>query len=685
MNKKQLTLKLSAIAISILLASCGGGGSKGYYNNDSGSNSGSGGNGGTGTDTGNGVVVPSSDSVFTVVTAEKPELLVSGDETEITVTLSEKSTGGALPEQGISLAIIDAEKYGVSFSPSKQTTDENGRAIFTITLVTSKLSTQAKADLLANGIQMNILNAKKEVVGTQSLKVVNEEQNTAVDLPNSENAFTQLKASKTALLLDGDQAELTVQLLHTLTGSAFESKAIKLQTANAEKYGISFSPNSKVTDESGYATFKMILDGTNLTPQAKTELLANGIEIQTLNAQNQVIRTHKVSVVKQEADKPLYDMLISSNKHQLSLKGDNAVITVRALDEKAGSLVGKTVSLQVLDYSINKVTIESASSVVTDAQGDARFTIRLPLTTGAAATDLKAVGINLVARITDENNVTTTKQINLPVVEGATATPVGNITFGNAAHLSKSADLIYYTENLSAQVVDVDGRPLNQQQRIKMKIDIVPSSAWTGRFITKAQIEAIRSQDLFNIDRNELIPLQDQKASLELQLIPLNNALNAADDDDKPVIQAQIDGINYQIAVIDGKASVVERRKTFINRFAIPDRQQVPCGTASNPQLATSLVDQNNQVLGTEYQYTTDISGKFDFKVNYQRRYAGWQEVKLTASTVVDGKEVISEMRYPLGYLGEDFSNPNYQPFDESPYGTGSCSYEKPWKEFLTP
>ncbi|ENW17938.1 hypothetical protein [Acinetobacter haemolyticus] len=39
MNKKQLTLKLSVISMAILLASCGGGGSKGYYNNQGGDSS----------------------------------------------------------------------------------------------------------------------------------------------------------------------------------------------------------------------------------------------------------------------------------------------------------------------------------------------------------------------------------------------------------------------------------------------------------------------------------------------------------------------------------------------------------------------------------------------------------------------------------------------------------------------
>ncbi|WP_180110497.1 MULTISPECIES: hypothetical protein [unclassified Acinetobacter] len=32
MQKKQVTMKLSAVALAVLLASCGGGGSDGYYN-----------------------------------------------------------------------------------------------------------------------------------------------------------------------------------------------------------------------------------------------------------------------------------------------------------------------------------------------------------------------------------------------------------------------------------------------------------------------------------------------------------------------------------------------------------------------------------------------------------------------------------------------------------------------------
>lgn len=51
MFNKQTPLKLSAIAISILLASCGGGGSDGYYNQNENTTG-----GGSGTD--NGIETP---------------------------------------------------------------------------------------------------------------------------------------------------------------------------------------------------------------------------------------------------------------------------------------------------------------------------------------------------------------------------------------------------------------------------------------------------------------------------------------------------------------------------------------------------------------------------------------------------------------------------------------------------
>ena len=52
-------------------------------------------------------------------------------------------------------------------------------------------------------------------------------------------------------------------------------------------------------------------------------------------------------------------------------------------------------------------------------------------------------------------------------------------------------------------------------------------------------------------------------------------------------------------------------------------------------------------------------------------------------STTVSGKTVESTMLYPLNPLKADLESTVSQPFDSSPYGVGSCSYQKPWANLL--
>ena len=68
-------LKLSAIAISILLASCGGGGSDGYFG---------GGNSGSGTTTPPTTPEAVKTNYHLVISSNKPSMLISGDIATIT-------------------------------------------------------------------------------------------------------------------------------------------------------------------------------------------------------------------------------------------------------------------------------------------------------------------------------------------------------------------------------------------------------------------------------------------------------------------------------------------------------------------------------------------------------------------------------------------------------------------------
>ena len=560
MNKKQMSLKISAVALAILLASCGGGGSEGYYNSgsSSGGSSGNGENGSTDPTT----PVEETKELYGSFTASKTAMLISGDTVVLSAQVLDSDTGGAVANKPVTLQIVDAKKSGVSIDGlATQTTNSNGYAVYTV-----KLARSQNKDLLANGIVFNLLNAEKK----------------------------------------------------------------------------------KISD------FKM-------------------------------------SVVENESEKSQYDLFVQTNKNLLSVKGDNATITVKALDTNGGSLSNQMVTLTVLDYANNKVTIDGSSTKVTDELGNASFTVRLPFATGPLAANLIANGIGFEATIIDPKNVKVIKPLKLDVIQGNTVTPVGNITFGNAGMLSVNSEKTFYSEDISAQVVDIDGKPL-PNQKVTMSINVI--SGAIGKYIAKSDLESLRSEDILSIDINKLNPLKWQLNSLNVSLTDLNGQLGLIDDQDpdakakKAAIQAKINSTNVEIQQTQNSIAELEETHNLIGRHIITSRTYLLCSAVTNPavtSLATSLVDRNkaDDSPVNEYSYTTGTTGSFDFKVNYLRRYAGWQTVQIKASTEVSGKVVESTMLYPLNALKSDLDADVGQPFDVSPYGSGICSYQKPWSNLL--
>ncbi|WP_335953841.1 hypothetical protein [Acinetobacter higginsii] len=119
MNKKQLTLKLSAIAVSVLLASCGGGGGGYYGSND---NSSSGGNGQT----------PVTAVNITNITLYDTNNTVTNSITAAGATAKVKVTDAS--GKGISGAIVTFTGEGVSFGTTNGAvlTNADGEASISI-------------------------------------------------------------------------------------------------------------------------------------------------------------------------------------------------------------------------------------------------------------------------------------------------------------------------------------------------------------------------------------------------------------------------------------------------------------------------------------------------------------------------------------------------------------------------
>jgi hypothetical protein len=113
MNKKQLTLKLSAITMSVMLASCGGGG--GYFDTNSGSSN---------TDNTN---TSTQVSAELLSVGQSKSSLNAGGQDSLDLTIRTLDKTGGIPKANVKIEIKDALNSGASLSTkSNLVSDENG-------------------------------------------------------------------------------------------------------------------------------------------------------------------------------------------------------------------------------------------------------------------------------------------------------------------------------------------------------------------------------------------------------------------------------------------------------------------------------------------------------------------------------------------------------------------------------
>ena len=454
--------------------------------------------------------------------------------------------------------------------------------------------------------------------------------------PVATNYHLMISANKPSVVITGDTAVVTVKLVD-VNGGGVASQNVTLAVEDTVNNGITIEgPSTLVTDESGNAHFTLQLNAANVADKAA--LLSKGLRLNatftdaTKKVTSQTALIKVIEALTSETSTAQYFLSMSSNKPTLVVTGDSAKVTIKAFDVNGGGVAGQNVTLAIVDTLKNGVTIAGPSKGVTDYSGNITFTIALPKSTGSIATALIANGITLNAELTDANGVTSKQSTKLSVTAAEVAQPIGNITFGTSSELEKSSDANYYSEAASAHVVDINGKPLaNQTVTLSLKV----IHAGQGEYYLKKSLNNAKNADVF---------------ALETQA--------AAYPDDSPAKKR------------------IEALISALNSFELPGRDRNYCGLTdlSKTQLATGFVSSTGQINPT-FTYTTDSVGKFDFRINYLRRYAGWQAVEITATTGVSGKTLQSSMNYQLGLLKEDADSESSQPFDTSPYGKGSCTY----------
>ena len=546
------------------------------------------------------------------LTSSKPALLITGD----TVTVSSKlvnNKGEPLKSQPVTLVVNNTLTNGGVNVEGGMTavTDSNGNVSFKVTLPAK--TNQAQIDeLLANGLTLRA-----------AVTLPNGNQRYSLDLKLNVNAAVnpnhlKINSSNEHLSVNGDKAIITVSLLDNLTNQAVKDQQVTLRVKKtssttgtnigivneAEGNGGITDTYTVTTDQNGNGFFTLLIPESGLDKDA---LFASGIELEASQTDaNGIIvkQIRRLGIDRPGSTAPRYSLRIASNKPSLNVRNDSAEVTVTLLDQNGGRVADRYVTLNVADFIRNGASIVGASGKNTDANGEAIFTIKIDETArnqnySATAFDADNLVLRATSYIASTQDPVTLQDFMIDVVQANVPNPIGNLTFGKSALLEKSNDGNYYTEAVSAQLVDRDGKPIANQS-VTMSID------------------------LLGIGKGFYTPAKD----------------------------------------VNGDPTRI--KTTTVSCFG----GLLPAGA----QIATAFVSPQGSA-NNIVTYTTDGTGKFDFRIRYLRQYAGWQTVNLTARVTINGQSaqnLQSSLNYSLNMVKDDFGSEPVQPFDASPLGLGS-------------
>ena len=546
----------------------------------------------------------------------KDDLLASGDTADVFAKLIDNTATG-IKSYPVTFTVIDSALNGVTINGQETaviTTDTSGNAKASLKL--TKVTGKQYTDLLANGVTVRAsITLPNGVVRTQTVHFnVNEAVSPYRLAINTSNDW---------LNVDGDKAVITVSALQVANGQAAPNQKITLKVKKtnstigasvgivneAEGDNGIIDTYTVTSDQNGNGFFTLLIP-KGVMQDGKDALIASGIELEaTLNDEttkevttSQVLRLN----VNKPTTTPRYSLRITSAKPTLNVRNDVTDVTVTLLDQNGGGVKDQYVTLNINNFINNGASIIGPSGLTTDEKGQATFKVRVDETTrhqlytaaNFIADDLNLTASFSTAQVVDTPNVTN-QVYRIDVIQASAAQePEGHLTFGRSALLEKSTDGNYYTESMSAQLVDKDGNPIANRS-VTMSINL--------------------------------------------------------------------------LGIIKGIYTLGKDADNNPTRFKTETATCYGVSMPARAQIATAFVAPQNGSDANTVTYTTDSSGKFDFRVRYLRQYAGWQDLNIQAKVAINSTPVQnleSRLNYPLTIVRDDFVSESGQPFDTSPYGT---------------
>ncbi|NNH88166.1 Ig-like domain-containing protein [Acinetobacter terrae] len=350
MSKKQISLKLSTVTLAVLLASCGGGGSEGYFNEQgSGSTIGSG--------SGSEVTAPKlSEKSFIEIDSSQPTLNINGDKASITIRLTDKN-GGGVASKPVTLVLDETSRKNglINSGVSAQNTDENGYAIFTISLKQAT-SDVVIAELLKNGVNISAVYTetdKTQAVQTLNLRVIDSDSSVETALYN-----LRLKANKQLLNVKGDNAIITVQVVNN-NGAVISGQNITLKVLDAKNNFVILAKDKAISDSLGESLFEISIP-SELSTEQKNLLVTNGIQVEaSVTDENKLttIQNFTLRVSATEGSQAVPNITFGRTQKLATVNNEldyQETLSVRVVD-KDGNPIPDT------DFTINMQVVQKAS------------------------------------------------------------------------------------------------------------------------------------------------------------------------------------------------------------------------------------------------------------------------------------------------------------------------------------
>ena len=565
-----------------------------------------------------------SDSIdlsFFTVDTDGQALISTTTDTPIKIRVKAMGTDGkVLANQRISIGIDNtAVSNGVTYATSNNlVTDALGNAEFVLN-AKPKNKDELNA-LLASGVTVAVKATAKdgsEYTTLRTIKLVEQEQTSQVS----------------SLLIDPLQAaydytkDQTIQVRVKAIGQAGQSlrnEKVSLTTALSaqELADLNLSlvgDATKLTDDYGYVTFTFDYKYNAQSPAQKK--LLNGFEITaTANGKtNNTIINFKAPANEQEIN---LDYLVVSTGGRAVISTDQpteVMITATALATNGQTLKDQTVKIELNETETNSgISFNSATEVVTDAQGQATFKVNIAPENASELEALLASGLNvrLSAQRVDGSAYKVSRKVELYKSEAEAPSEVDYLIIDPISVYDYSKN---HTIAVRVKAIGEDGSAL-RNEKITLRPENI-SSAELAKLNLSLNGAAEQYTDdqgyaVFEFSYNYDAQSTEQKP-LALKGVALLATANGKEQ--RTVInfaETQTNTLDYLVIDMIGKAVIDTDVETKVALSVLA--KSTDGSVLANQNVQIELTNENGINLLTASSVATDAEGyaKFEFSVH---------------------------------------------------------------------